>query len=125
MGFSENVQNQGVFTELQTLKTKKIVQLCCGPNSCTALANDGVVYTFGCGRQEAGSEKDGNATSVNVLGRGRSLRGRARTLNAGAVNFGSKKNVGKIVKISSGTSVPFSFLLLFFFFSFLFFSFWR
>ena len=30
-------------------------------------------------------------------------RGRGRTLNAGAVNFGSKKEVGKIVKISSGT----------------------
>ena len=61
-------------TELKTLRAKKIVQVCCGPNSCTALANDGVVYTFGCGRQEAGSEKDGNATSVNLLGRGRSLR---------------------------------------------------
>jgi len=102
MGFSEDVRNQATMIEVKTLKNFRIVRICCGPNSCTALSSDGLVYTFGCGRQEAGSEKDGNQMSVNLLGRGRSLRGRSRTLNAAALNFGNRKDVGKIVKIFSG-----------------------
>ena len=125
MGFSEGVRNQATMTEIQTLKTMKIIGIAAGPNICSVLSTDGNVYTFGCGVQQTGNEEEGKQ-SVSSLGRSRVLRffffffffpknsrlsnidfyfdrGRGRTLNAAALNFGPKKKVGKITKISCGT----------------------